>query len=239
MPVELCTRLEVLFHEVIERLHEFVSEDEFTDALRLARREFVTLRGDLFDSDSDYEARLGVFLDWFLSDRTVKIDGQSLSPVQYFINKHHADLAPDVLAWLEAFRDSSLRLLLCKKVRKDGSALFEDVVLNVKVDVMNAVETFIALERKQLVEARLVDNCGEFLVSPYWLPRPHEGLKLIQKSAKQFRSSFGHLDLESPDVSVELLKYIHRIAGLSNRANRYPHVQVIEIFEELREAPLA
>ena len=229
----------MLFVEIVERLHVFVSSDEFTDPLRLARREFITLRGDLFDSDPNYEARLGVFIDWFLCDRTVKIDGRTLSPVQHFINQHHAASRADELAWLEAFRDSSLRLLLCKKVRKDGSAVFEDVVSNVRVDVTNALETFIALDRKQLVEARLVDHCGEHFVSSHWLPRPNEGLKLIQRSAKKFRSSFGHLDLESPDLSAELLRYIHRIASLSNRANRYPHVKVIEIFEELREAPLA
>ena len=229
----------MLIHSVVDRLHEFASKNDLADPLRVARREFITLRGDLFDSDADYEARLGVFLDWFLCDRTVRLDGQAISPTEQFIKLHHRTLDAEELAWVEAFRDSSLRLLLCKKISKDGSALFEDVVVGGKVQVINASEAFIALERKQLIEARLVDYCGESWVSPYWLPRPNGGLKLIQHSAKQFRSSFGHLDLESNDVRSELLRFIHRIAGLSNRCNRYPHVQVTEIFKELRDSPLA
>ena len=227
------------FPEFVEELHEFVSQDVLADSLRIARREFVTLRGDLFDSDPDYEARLGLFLDWFLCDRTVRLGGSPIVPAQHFIDLHHAELDAEALAWFEAFRDSSLRLLLCKKIRKDGSATFEDVILGGKIDVQNAIETFIALERKQLVEARVLDNCGEFWVSPYWMPRPSAGLKIIQKSAKLFRSSHGHSDPDSKDLRADLSRFIHRIAGLSNRANRYPHVKVIEIFKELQESPLA
>ena len=227
------------FPEIVERLHEFVSRDVLADSLRVARREFVTLRGDLFDSDSDYEARLGVFLDWFLCDRTVRINGAAIAPAQHFIDLHHAEFDAESLAWIEAFRDSSLRLLVCKKLKKNGHATFEDIVLGGKLEIQYAAESFIGLERKQVVEARVVDNCGDYRVSPYWMPRPSDGLKIIQKSAKLFRSSHGSLDPDSKELRLDLSRFIHRVAGLSNRANRYPHVKVIEIFKELQDSPLA
>ena len=48
-----------MLNSVVDAFHSFASSAELADGLRVARREFVTLRGDLFDSDSDYEARLG------------------------------------------------------------------------------------------------------------------------------------------------------------------------------------
>ena len=225
--------------DLIERLHEFASQPAFADPLRIARREFVTLRGDLFDSDRDYEARLGVFLDWFLCDRHVRIDGRSVTPAQHFIDAHHPELSPDDLAFVEAFRDSGLRLLVCKKVKKDGSALFEDVVFATKFDISHAQEIFIALERKQFVEARVIDFLGEAYVSPYWMPRPTDGIKPVIKAAKLFRSSSTESDLDAGAGNTDLARFIHRVAELSNRSNRYPHVKVVEIFKELRDSPLA
>ena len=85
-------------------------------------------------------------------------------------NEEHPNLSSEALAYAEAFRDSSLRLLLFKKLRKDGSALFEDIVLGGKLEIQNALEVFVALERKQLVEARVLELHGDYFVSPFWMP---------------------------------------------------------------------
>ena len=76
-----------MLNSVVDAFHSFASSVELADGLRIARREFVTLRGDLFDSDSDYEARLGVFLDWFLCDRKVRIGDTTKSAASYFIDE--------------------------------------------------------------------------------------------------------------------------------------------------------
>ena len=166
-----------MLSSVVDAFHSFASSAELADGLRVARREFVTLRGDLFDSDSDYEARLGVFLDWFLCDRKVRIGDTTKSAASYFIEQEHPNLSSEALAYAEAFRDSSLRLLLFKKLRKDGSALFEDIVLGGKLEIQNALEVFVALERKQLVEARVLELHGDYFVSPFWMPRPSDAQK--------------------------------------------------------------
>ena len=124
---------------VVDAFHAFASSADLADGLRVARREFVTLRGDLFDSDSDYEARLGVFLDWFICDRKVRIGDTTQSAASYFIEREHTNLSSDALAYAEAFRDSSLRLLLFKKLRKDGSAL-RGYCSRREAEIQNALE---------------------------------------------------------------------------------------------------
>ena len=224
---------------VVDAFHSFASSADLADGLRIARREFVTLRGDLFDSDSDYEARLGVFLDWFICDRKVRIGDTTQSAASYFIEREHTNLSSDALAYAEAFRDSSLRLLLFKKLRKDGSALFEDIVLGGKFEIQNALEVFVALERKQLVEARVVELHGDYFVSPFWMPRPSEVQKIIVKAGRIFRSSKGE-SIDSPEeMRGDHLRFLHRIAELSNRCSRYTHVKAVEIFKELPDSPLA
>ena len=112
-----------MLNSVVDAFHSFASSVELADGLRIARREFVTLRGDLFDSDSDYEARLGVFLDWFLCDRKVRIGDTTKSAASYFIDEEHPNLSSEALAYAEAFRDSSLRLLLFKASQRWKRAL--------------------------------------------------------------------------------------------------------------------
>ena len=88
-----------MLNSVVDAFHSFASSVELADGLRIARREFVTLRGDLFDSDSDYEARLGVFLDWFLCDRKVRIGDTTKSAASYFIDEEHPNLSSEALAY--------------------------------------------------------------------------------------------------------------------------------------------
>ena len=228
-----------MLNAVVEALHSHASSAEFAAGLRVARREFITLRGDLFDSDQDYEARLGVFLDWFLCDRRLRIGEHLTSAAADFVEKKHQVLSADELAYAEAFRDSSLRLLLFKKLRKDGSAVFEDVVLGGKLEIQNALAAFLVLQRKQLVEARVLELHDEYFVPPYWMPRPSDVQKIIVKTSQIFRSS-GSETIKTPEqMRGDPLRFIHRIAELSNRCNRYPHVEAIEIFKELPDSPLA
>ena len=227
-----------MLKDVVERFHAYASTPTLEATLKVARREFITLRGDLFDSDADYEARLGVFLDWFVCDRLVRVSDELRSPAGHYIEAHFSSLDPDELALAEAFRDGCLRLLRYRKSLKSGAGVFEDIVLGVKITIENASEVFIALEKGQLVEARVLDYLGAFLVSPFWLPRPRDAHKIIVKSSKVLRSSFRDLNLNNLEDRSDLLRFLHRIACLSNRSNRYPHVEVSEIFKELPDSPL-
>ena len=227
-----------MLRDVVERIHAYASSPELEATLKVARREFVTLRGDLFDSDSDYEARLGMFLDWFVCDRLVRMENVLRSPAGHYIEAHFRSLDSEELALAESFRDGCLRLLRFRKFVKSGAGIFEDVVMSTKVTIDNASDVFIALEKGQLVESRVMEHHGAFIAGPSWLSRPREAHKIIVKSSKLLRSSFRGLNLNNIEDRGDLLRFLHRIASLSNRANRYPHVEVSEIFKELTDSPL-
>ena len=153
---------------VVDAFHSFASSADLADSLRVARREFITLRGDLFDSDSDYEARLGVFLDWFICDRKVRIGDTTQSAASYFIEREHTNLSSDALAYAEAFRDSSLRLLLFKKLRKMAARSLRilSLVGNLK---SRMPEVFVPWNGNNS-SRRVVELHGDYFVSPFWMP---------------------------------------------------------------------
>ena len=191
-------------------------------------------RGDL--STQTAITKHGLFADWFICDRKVRIGDTTQSAASYFIEREHTNLSSDALAYAEAFRDSSLRLLLFKKLRKDGSALFEDIVLGGKFEIQNALEVFVALERKQLVEARVVELHGDYFVSPFWMPRPSDAQKIIVKAGVLDHRKEKVLILE--EMRGDHPEIFNRIAELSNRCSRYTHVKAVEIFKELPDRRL-
>ena len=80
------------------------------------------------------------------------------------------------------------------------------------------------LESGDVLEARLMPRENEFLFSDPVAVHPHGARKSILKAAKRFRKSTnGNGQLE----------FIHRVSRLSNKCERYGHIDPRKIFEEL------
>ena len=68
-------------HPAYEDLVHFASDGHHTTELQRARAEFIERTGDLFESDPDFEPRIGSFLEWYALDRMVTHASNALGTI--------------------------------------------------------------------------------------------------------------------------------------------------------------
>ena len=207
---------------VYESLLEYAGHESLAGPLAHAREEFVERTGPLFESDPSFEHRLTIFLEWFLLDRC--LPGESAQkPVDCYIGSHLSQQSAESLTLLEALSKSRVELLEFKRW-KDGLARFKDVVTK-KRWVLTMPEIPLGLESGDIISGRVVDSWE----APYLLDSitlfPRSARRTILKAAKPLRAD--------PPSDEAHLDFVHRLAYLSNRDERYSHVDSREIFKVL------
>lgn len=208
-------------HPYYEKAAVFASEGPLAAELARARQEFEKRTGELFESDSNFEHRIAAFLEWYVLDRPLS-DSPSEAPIHRYVQAHAENLDVAERTTLLTLTQTHLSLLEYRRVKGESLVLL-DLLTNAKHEVFERRRPA-GLAPGDILEARLVEMGEQWRLSETVGVVPRAARRHILRGAKRFRR-------ETPDAPR--IGFVHRVAFLANRCERYRHVDPREIFNDL------
>jgi hypothetical protein len=207
-----------MYYEHLDALIQYGSTGDLAEELQLARREYVHHTGDLLQSDPSYEVRIAAFFEWYLLDRSLP-DRQT--PLLRYVEQQRAMLTTDALAELRQLSRSHLSVFEFRKA-KDNALAVVDLLSHEKRDALER-RRVVGLEAGDLLHARLVPaGASKWMFSNSLRTAPREARRVIKKAARTHGKNGG-----------ERMPFVHRVDYLTNRCERYKHLDVATVFAEL------
>ena len=210
-----------MMHPDYEKVLVYASEGKLGEELTKARQEFIEHTGDMFESDENYDRRIASFLEWYVLDRTLSFAAHQ-TPLKLFIEDVRSSLTTPQLASLRQLTRTKLSLYEFKGI-KDESMKIVDLLTREKF-VVHERRKIVGIESGDILEARLVPIGEHLTLTDAMVVHPRVARRYILKGAKKFRKAEDH---------AEGARFVHRVAYLSNRCERYGHLQAKDIFAEL------
>lgn len=170
--------------EKIDLLIQKITQAQDSEDILEARKEYQKLAGEIYEDDRSYEARMGLFIEWYIFDR--KGPGQEKSPLEIFIAENSAGEAMDELKNGDNFTNNMNSLFIVKKVNDDEVAalnLIDGNKYNVKEN-----EGKILFRKNDLFEGRIVLIDEKYYFTGNFCFHPKETEKFIRAEVKKIQS---------------------------------------------------
>lgn len=173
-----------MIREKLNQLIEDISKVQPMDQVYQARKEYQALSGEIFEDDTSYEARMGLFLEWFTFDYPVQ---NGKTPLEVYLDTHAEFLSPEDRELFEGFKNSRHSLFLLKKNSGKHIVvldLFEDEKLRVSEE-----DGRFFFSKDDIFEARLLPYRDQFYFTENFCHHPKETYKYISSKVRPLRSA--------------------------------------------------
>jgi methyl-accepting chemotaxis protein len=170
--------------EKFDLLIQKITQDQDSDDILEARREYQKFSGEIYEDDRSYETRMGLFLEWYVFDRIVP--GKETSLLELFLNSNGHSGGADEFKKGDDFANNINGLFIVKKIRDD-----EVVALNLLDDKKYSVkenEGKILFQKNILFEGRIVQINDNYYFSSNFCFHPKEAEKFIKREVKKIVS---------------------------------------------------
>ncbi|MED5465321.1 MAG: hypothetical protein VX699_11755 [Myxococcota bacterium] len=207
-------------HPAYEDLVHFASDGHYASELQQARAEFIERTGDLFESDHDFESRIGSFLEWYSLDRMVS-HASNATPARLYIEHVTPQLTTPEIQALRPLTRTRLSLFDVKRVTPKAIKLY--CLLTTHKHEARLEAPLLGVESGDILEGRLLPDGDNLGLSHTILMYPKSVRKLVLKRARAYR--------KDPQGQTRI-DMVQRMAFLRNRATRYAHVDPRQIFTD-------
>jgi len=215
-----------MFHQTFEEMVRFASANDFMEELKTARKEYERRTGELFETDPGFERRIAGFLEWYVLDRALSF-APNKTPALLYIESVTPTLTTPDLNRLRSMTHTSLSLFEFRRAKEERLQVL-NLLTDERIEVLERRKP-LGMERGDIFEGRLIPHDDHLLFTDSLTFHPRDARRSILKAAKTFRKSI---------TKPTQLDFVHRIAYLTNRCERYKHLKPLQIFAELVENPL-
>jgi hypothetical protein len=171
--------------ETFDLLIQKITQDQDSNDILEARRDYQKIAGEIYEDDRSYEPRMGLFLEWYVFDR--KTPGQEKSLFEKFVEQNGGSGVTEELKKAHQFSDNINGIFVVKKIRAD-----EVVALNLLDDKKYSVkesEGKILFHKNDLFEGRIVKVDDSYYFSPHFCFHPPDAEKFIKSEVKMIVSA--------------------------------------------------
>ncbi len=171
--------------ETIDLLIQTITRDQDSGDILEAKRDYQKRAGEIYEDDKSFEARMGLFLEWYMFDR--KASGNGKTPLEMLIAQNTDGALPDGLKNLQKFAHNIHGLFVVKKVRDD-----EVVALNLldgKKYSVKEKEGKFHFHKDGLFEGRIVSIDGDYYFTGNFCFHPKEVEKFVKGEIKNINSA--------------------------------------------------
>lgn len=209
-----------MFQPQFEKLLAWASAPERQTELLSAKAAYFERTGEVHEEDRSFEARLALFVEYFLFDRNM--DGSDLPPSRAFLERNEAAILPEEV---EAFSALARTVHGVFEVRKLGTRLglrVREILSGEDYDIVER-RGLVGLNKGDILEARLVPVDGNHVFTGNFLYHPAEARRAILKEAKRRRKA-------GVDAAASR-DFAHELARLALKLERYRSVPVENIYK--------
>ena len=209
--------------ETIDLLVQRIIEGQDSSDILEARRKYQKLAGEIYEDDRSYEARIGLFLEWYIFDR--KAPGKENPPLELLIAQNSDGGLPDELKNVQKFSESIHSLFVIKKIRDN-----EVVALNLLDDKKYSVkekEGKFHFHKNDLFEGRIILMDGEYYFSGNYCFHPKEVEKFVKSEVKKIKTvregylkELKQLNSQLKDLNLRLGKNARNIEKINGKVQK-------------------
>jgi len=195
--------------EKFDLLIQKITQDQDSNDILEARREYQKFSGEIYEDDRSYEARMGLFLEWYVFDRIVP--GKEKSLLEIFLSSNGDGGGSEEFKNGGDFSNNINGLFIVKKIRDD-----EVVALNLLDDKKYSVkenEGKILFHKNDLFEGRIVRIDESYYFSPNFCFHPKDAEKFIKSEVKKIIST-------RENFLKELKKFNSQLKDLNSRLDK-------------------
>lgn len=222
-----------MYQQLYEEIVRFASSGDLAPHLAKARAEYEQRTGQLLESDPDFERRIAAFLEWYVLDRP--LDPGGLTPVQLLLDASGNGEDDERRQQLGQLAHTTLSLFEFRRIKGEHVQV-TDVLTGEAHEVWER-RHLAGLTAGDILEARLVVFDGRVVFTETWVVHPRRARAMILKAAKASRRAAK--TASQTEVDIRRLDFVHRVAYLANRSQRYRHVDPEQIFAELHASATA
>lgn len=212
------------FHPEFEGLVRFASSGALDAEIRAAKAEYVHRTGDLFESDPGFERRINGFIEWYVLDRYVSSASHATPAKLYIEAVGEKQTTPE----LTRLRDLYRTVLSLYELRRDraGTLSITELLGGQRYEV--EAREGLAITIGDIFEARLVPLGPSYGFSDAFCVHPRAARRYVRRAVALVRKELG--ERMSAQHRID---FVHRVAYLTNRCERYAHLAVKDVFMEL------
>ncbi len=167
----------MILKEKLDAIIEKISKNQVSDDIYDARKEYQKVAGEIYEDDKSYEARMGLFLEWYIFDR--RIPGKDLCPLDALISENGHQSLPDELKSVNDFSNNIHGLFLIKKIR-DSDVVVLNLFDKEKYTVKEG-EGKLIFQKNEIFEGRIVSENGNYYFTRNFCFHPKEAIKFIKE----------------------------------------------------------
>ncbi|HWV39287.1 MAG TPA: hypothetical protein VN033_12535 [Vulgatibacter sp.] len=202
-----------------DKLLAWASAPERQNELLSAKADFFVRTGEAHEEDRSFETRLALFVEYYLFDRNM--DGLDLPPAKAFLEQNAAAILPEEEEGFEALGRTIHGVFEVRKLGTRIGLLVRELLSDEAYEVLER-RGLVALNKGDILEARLIPVDGNHVFTGNFLYHPPEARKAILKEAKR-RRKVGADAAASRD-------FAHELARLALKLERYRSVPVENIY---------
>jgi len=225
--------------ETIDLLIQTITQDQDSSKIVEAKRDYQKLAGEIYEDDKSYEARMGLFLEWYIFDR--KGPGNGETPFEMLIAQNRDGLLLNKLKNVENFADNIHGLFVVKKIR-DNEVVALNLLDDKKYSVKEKEGNFL-FHKNDLFEGRIISIKGDYYFSGNFCFHPKETEKFIKSEAKKINSVRGgylkelkKFNSQLKDLNSRLEKNAREVEKINLKIQKANSMEKIESLNEKLEA---
>lgn len=161
-----------------------ITQDQDSNDILEARREYQKFSGEIYEDDRSYEARMGLFLEWYVFDRIVP--GREKSLLELFLNSNGGGGGAEKFKNGDDFTNNINGLFVVKKIR-DDEVVALNLLDNTKYSVKENEGKFL-FQKNVLFEGRIVRINENYYFSSNFCFHPKDAEKFIKSEVKKITS---------------------------------------------------
>ena len=225
--------------EKFDLLIQKITQDQDSNNILEARKDYQKLAGEIYEDDKSYEARMGLFLEWFVFDRMVP--GQEKTPLEIFFSQNGGGGNSNEFQNGNDFIQNIHGLFIVKKIRDNEVTalnLVDDKKYNVKEN-----EGKILFHKNDLFEGRIVLIGEDYYFSPNFCFHPKEAEKFIKVEAKKIQlilngylKELKQFNTQLKDLNVRLDKNAREIEKIGGKVQKTSATDKVRSLNEKLEA---
>ena len=206
--------------ELHDRLLSWAGAEERQPWLLEARLAWFARVGEPHEEDKSYEHRMNGLLDHFLYD--FRPDGVERT-IDLFLRDGASDLTTDERAQVRELGRSRRALFDVRRIRP-GVVELEEVLGGARHEVQER-RVVVALDKGDILEARLLPHEGKLHFSASFVYHPREVRRAILKEAKRLAEA------APPGQAPDGDEFLAQLSRMALRLERYRNVRVESIYD--------
>lgn len=204
-----------MFHEYFDRFIQAATSDEFVDEIILAKKEYFSKVGEVFEDDKSFENKMNAFTEWHCFDR-IMIKYQK-TPLQYFILTNTSTLSKEKIDVYKDFLKNVHSIFYVVKLNND-SVVIEDMCGSEKL-LISCESANLIFHKGDVFEGRIIPFKGKFYFSGAFCFHPG---KLYRKIKKELKKKSGEQKGEKD--------FLFLLSSMSLKLERYRKIDLKDIY---------